>query len=129
MIAPNVHDILKKHQSQGDSCAIITATNDFITQPIADFFQTPLIATRAEKIKDTYTGRFKGHPCFSHFKVDRLKEWLTAGEQDYASSVFYSDSINDLPLLEHVDKAVAVNPDNRLLDIAKARNWQCIFHP
>ena len=113
------------HRSQGDHPVIITATNSFVTRPIANAFGiSDLIATEPEKIDGKYTGNVDGTPCFQHGKIERLHAWLEQSGVDFADSWFYSDSHNDLPLLEEVAHPVAVDPDDKLRDAAEQRNWQ-----
>ncbi len=108
-------------------CVIITATNSFITQPIAQAFGIEaLIATEPELVNGEYTGKVAGLPSFREGKVTRLNDWLAEKNwtmDSFESSHFYSDSINDLPLLECVSHPVAANPDNKLAEIAQARGW------
>jgi len=115
---------IKKHQNQGDTTVIITATNHFVTGPIAKAFGVDnLIATEAEIIDGKYTGKVAGTPCFQEGKITRLNEWLKSTAHDLKDSVFYSDSHNDLPLLEKVTTPVAVDPDEQLRTIAEEKNW------
>ncbi|MEK9993345.1 MAG: HAD family hydrolase [Hydrogenophilales bacterium] len=128
MITDDSLALIKKHKK--DLKVIITATNSFITKPICDFFQVEeLIATIPEIKKNGFTGRVIGTPCFGKGKVDRLNEWMKNKNLEWKSfkkSYFYSDSINDLPLLELVNKPIAVNPDLKLKSIAKKRNWHIL---
>lgn len=131
VIVPNIKasalDLVKKHQADKAVCLIITATNSFITKPIASAFGIEhLIATEPEMINGEFTGKVSGLPSFREGKVTRLNQWLAVQGltlESFETSHFYSDSINDLPLLECVTHPVAANPDNTLADIAKARNW------
>jgi len=119
--------LLEKHRAQGDTLLIITATNRFITGPIAAALGVDnLLASEPEVIDGQYTGRVSGTPCFQEGKVTRLKEWLAVHQQNLAGSWFYSDSHNDLPLLEMVAHPVAVDPDETLADHATARGWPMI---
>ena len=116
---------IKQHRDNGDTIVIITATNRFVTQPIADAFMVDdLIATDPEIIDGKYTGKVAGTPCFQEGKITRLNEWLEKTSHDLQDSVFYSDSHNDLPLLEKVTTAIAVDPDDQLKTIALDRNWE-----
>ena len=118
--------MLASHRDAGHECMIITATNAFVTAPIAREFGVPtLIATEIEESDGRFTGRPRGLPSFREGKVRRLEEWLAArgGWPAVSESWFYSDSANDLPLLDRVDHPVAVDPDARLLAIAKERDW------
>lgn len=116
--------LLRKHREQGDHLLIITATNSFVTRPIAKRLGvTDILATDPELIDGHYTGNFVGTPCFQAGKITYLHEWLKSNQHSLAGAYFYSDSINDLPLLEQVDNPVAVDPDERLTSIARERNW------
>ncbi|HUQ25128.1 MAG TPA: HAD family hydrolase [Burkholderiales bacterium] len=127
MIAPGARALVRRHRDAGDLCAIITATNSFVTAPIAREFGVPhLIATEPEAQDGRFTGRVAGIPCFREGKVRRLDEWLAGlGRRlaDYEESSFYSDSHNDLALLERVTRPVAVDPDEQLAAQARGRGW------
>lgn len=120
---------IQKHRKKGDIIVIITATNRFVTGPIAEAFQVDdLIATTPEIINGQYTGLVAGAPCFQHGKLTCLNEWLENTSHDLENSTFYSDSHNDLALLERVTTPVAVDPDDQLKATAKQRNWTiCSF--
>ena len=120
---------IKRHRDKGDYIVIITATNRFVTEPIAKAFQVDdLIATDPEIINDKYTGKVAGTPCFQEGKITRLNQWLENTHHDLVNSTFYSDSHNDIPLLEIVTTPIAVDPDEQLTSIAQARNWEiCSF--
>ncbi len=124
---PSAIELVKQHQADNAVCVIITATNSFITQPIAQAFGIEaLIATEPELVNGEYTGKVTGVPSFREGKVTRLNEWLAVKNwtlSSFESSYFYSDSINDLPLLECVSNPVAANPDNKLAEIAQKRGW------
>lgn len=120
-------DLVQQHLTAGDLCAVVTATNSFVTAPIARAFgvQT-LIATDPEYIAGRYTGKILGTPSFKHGKVVRVNHWLEGLSQrlhDFDESYFYSDSINDLPLLEVVTHPIVTNPSESLLAVAQQRNW------
>lgn len=120
-------ELLEWHRARGDYLLIITSTNGFITEPIARALGVDdIMATDAECIDGRYTGQLTGTPCYQEGKVIRLKEWLLTYNGDMKDSWFYSDSINDLPLLEVVDNPVAVDPDEPLEATAKERNWAVI---
>jgi HAD superfamily hydrolase (TIGR01490 family) len=123
-------ELVRRHLDGGDLCAIITATNSFVTAPIAREFGVPhLIATEPEMAGGRYTGRVAGIPCFREGKVRRLEDWLRAlgrRMEDFAESACYSDSHNDLPLLLQVKSPVAVDPDARLAAEAAQRGWPVI---
>jgi len=130
MISDAARALVRGHREAGDVCAIITATNRFVTAPIARAFGVEdLIATEPEVREGRFTGRVAGTPCFREGKLARLEQWLAARGQrlrDFAQSVFYSDSHNDLPLLERVTRPVAVDPDEALAQIAARRRWAVI---
>jgi HAD superfamily hydrolase (TIGR01490 family) len=116
---------IKQHRDQGDTTVIITATNRFVTAPIAEAFGVDdLIATDPEILNGKYTGKVAGTPCFQEGKLTRLNQWLKNTSHDLNDSIFYSDSHNDLPLLEKVTIPVAVDPDEQLKKIAEQRNWE-----
>lgn len=124
MRLPKADALLRKHREQGDFLLIITATNRFITAPIARALGVDdLLATDPERIGNRYTGRVKGTPCFREGKVERLQHWLEETGFSLDGSHFYSDSINDLPLLEAVTHPCVVDGDERLLAEARQRNW------
>ncbi|MEE8429293.1 MAG: HAD family phosphatase [Gammaproteobacteria bacterium] len=119
--------LLEQHRRQGDTLVIITATNRFITNPIAQRFQVEhLLATELEMSDGRYTGAVAGTPCFQAGKLSRLQDWLADRDEELASSCFYSDSHNDLPLFEQVSNPVAVDPDPRLARHAEAHGWPVI---
>ncbi len=127
-LRPQAVDLVRRHQASGDLCALVTATNDFVTAPIAQAFGiADLIAVQAERdAQGRYTGGWVGVPSFREGKVERTTAWLGQqglGWQDIAQSWFYSDSINDRPLLEHVSHPVAVHPDALLAELAAQRGW------
>jgi HAD superfamily phosphoserine phosphatase-like hydrolase len=106
---------------------IATATNDFVTRPIADLFNVrTLIATEFEVINQKFTGKVLNTPCFREGKVSKVKKWVDDNNFDLSKASFYSDSFNDLPLLEKVRNPVIVDGDDKLLEIGKNRNWDCI---
>ena len=103
---------------------VISATNRFIVEPICHRFGiSEIIATEPEQLNGRYTGRVAGVPSYQQGKVTRLQQWLEEKGESLAGSSFYSDSINDLPLLQVVDQAVVVNPDELLLAEATQRGW------
>jgi len=106
---------------------VITATNSFVTAPIAERFGIRhLIATEPERAGAGFTGRVAGLPAFREGKVVRLEQWLREHGGSLVGSHFYSDSNNDLPLLERVDHPVAVDPDPLLAELARSRGWPVI---
>lgn len=124
LMLPKAEALLRKHREQGDHLLIITATNGFITRPIAKRLGVEdILATDPEIADGNYTGNFIGNPCFQAGKITHLHEWLKSNHHSLDGAYFYSDSINDLPLLEQVDNPVAVDPDDRLANIASERGW------
>ena len=127
ILLPRAAELLARHRDAGDTLLIITATNRFITEPIAELLDVPhLLATEPEFTDGRYTGRSRGIPCFQHGKVERLGEWLAETGHTLAASWFYSDSHNDLPLLDQVSYPVAVDPDATLAECARQRGWPII---
>jgi HAD superfamily hydrolase (TIGR01490 family) len=119
--------LLQQHRDKGDYLLIITATNEFITGPIAASLGVDhILATIPELVDGTYTGKVDGTPCFQQGKVKRLDHWLQTSGQSLSESYFYSDSHNDLALLEQVTHPVAVDPDAQLSDHAKQQGWPII---
>jgi len=125
MVRPGTRPLIARHR--GATQAIVTATNGFVTGPIAAALGVPhLLATDLEEIDGRFTGRPRGTPCFQQGKVTRLHEWLASrGERlaDYDESWFFSDSMNDMPLLSIVTNPVAVHPDARLRSHAIQAGW------
>ncbi|MHC6227929.1 histidinol-phosphatase [Pseudomonas sp. X10] len=127
IILPKALALLQKHRDAGDKLVIITATNRFVTGPIARRLgvQT-LLATECEMHDGRYTGRSTDIPCFREGKVTRLERWMRENGYSLEDSCFYSDSLNDLPLLERVTNPVAVDPDPNLRAEAERRGWPVI---
>ena len=127
-LRPEAMALVKRHQDAGDLVAIVTATNEFVTRPIADAFGVPeLIALELQR-DDTgrVTGRIAGVPTFREGKIQRVLAWLDQREHrwdQFDRITFYSDSTNDLPLLERVSHPVATNPSPALEAIARDRGW------
>jgi HAD superfamily hydrolase (TIGR01490 family) len=124
-------DLIAKHRAAGDEILMVTATNEFVTEPIAKLFGIEhLIAVQLEIGADGwYTGRSRGTPSYQAGKVERVRQWLTERGKtwdDVTHSTFYSDSMNDLPLLEHVTEPVATNPDANLRALAIERGWKVL---
>ncbi len=122
--------LVRQHQAAGDIVAIVTATNEFVTRPIAEAIGVPeLIAVELERGADGWiTGEIAGVPSMREGKVVRTRQWLAARGWDWldVETTFYSDSTNDLPLLEQVDHPVATNPDPRLRTLALERGWRIL---
>lgn len=130
-ILPQARDLVAQHQAQGALCAIVTATNAFVTQPIAQALGiADLIATLPQQdAQGRYTGRIEGVASFREGKILRVRQWLQGlGHQlnDFEQTWFYSDSMNDLPLLEIVSHPVATNPSPTLRAIAQERGWRVL---
>jgi len=127
IILPKAQALIDSHRAQGHTLMIITATNSFITAPIAKRFGIDtLIATTPEIKNGTYTGDVVGVPCYREGKVERLNVWLAEYEATLDGSYFYSDSHNDLPLLQRVDNPVAVDADDTLRKYAEENFWQVL---
>jgi HAD superfamily hydrolase (TIGR01490 family) len=122
-------ELVRTHLDAGDFCIIITATNEFISTPIATLLNADLIiATELQVSNDMYNGKISGTPCYQDGKVSKLNAWLDQQETRFnlSDAVFYSDSINDLPLLQEVATPVAVDPDQRLLEKAESEGWKIL---
>lgn len=127
MILPKGLDLLEKHRQAGDQLLIITATNTVVTRPIANRLGVEaLLGCEAEIVDGTYSGQMVGIPSFQQGKVERLRQWARERAAALDGAYFYSDSHNDLPLLEKVDNPVAVDPDATLLAVARVRGWPII---
>lgn len=130
MIGSKARDLVHHHRAQGHRLVIITATNSFVTAPIAREFGVPeLIATEPEQSAGEFTGLASGVPCFREGKVTRLEAWLAQQTADWSSierSWFYSDSHNDIFLMERVSDPIAVDPDPQLSQVARERGWPVI---
>ncbi|KOF53117.1 MULTISPECIES: HAD family hydrolase [unclassified Achromobacter] len=129
-ITPAARELVQSHLEAGDLCAVVTATNSFVTAPIARAFGVPhLVATDPQYLNGRFTGRIQGTPSFKEGKVIRVNDWLAAMGltlADFSESFFYSDSVNDVPLLEKVSQPIAANPSPALREIARGRGWQVI---
>lgn len=127
ILLPAATALIERHRRAGDTLLVITATNRFVTEPIVGLLGIPhLLATDPEQIGGRYTGNVAGTPCFQEGKITRLEAWLTDNGGDLQGSWFYSDSHNDLPLLERVDHPVAVDPDETLSHHAHRRGWPVV---
>jgi HAD superfamily hydrolase (TIGR01490 family) len=127
MLLPAASELLEQHRQAGDQLLIITATNRYITGPIAAHLGVEsLLACEAEIVDGRYTGEASGTPSYAQGKVTRLQRWLSENGGNLQGSWFYSDSHNDLPLLRIVDHAVAVDPDDTLRGVAQAAGWPII---
>ena len=128
MMGSAARDLVARHRAAGDVCIVITATNSFVTAPIArEFGVEYLIATEPEQRNGEFTGRVAGVPSFREGKVARLEDWMAQrgwSWDSFADSWFYSDSLNDLPLLSKVKNPVAVDPDATLRTHAEQHGWR-----
>lgn len=130
-IGAAARQLVRAHLDAGDRVAMATSTNEFITRPIADAFGVhTLIATGLERdAQGCVTGRIRGVPALREGKVQRVEQWLQSQGlrlEDFDASVFYSDSTNDLPLLERVSEPVATNPSPALEAVARERGWRIL---
>jgi HAD superfamily hydrolase (TIGR01490 family) len=131
MLTARARALVRAHQDAGDLVAIVTATNEFVTRPIADAFGVPeLLAIELERDADgAVTGAIKGVPTYQHGKVTRVEQWLaaqSAGWGDFDRISVYSDSINDLPLMAQATDPVATNPSAALESVAAERGWRLL---
>ncbi len=131
-LRPSALDLVKSHQDRGDRVALVTATNDFVTAPIAGALGIgALIAVRLERgAGGTITGRIDGVPSYREGKVERVSQWLSRdglGWGDFQRISVYSDSTNDLPLLERATDPVATNPSAALKAVAQERGWRELY--
>jgi HAD superfamily hydrolase (TIGR01490 family) len=127
LVAPGTAGLLDEHRAKHHELMIISATNLFVSEPIGKMLGVPtVLATEPEIIANRYTGRFLGTPTYQQGKVTVLKEWVANSAHELGGAYFYSDSLNDLALLEQVDNPIAVKPDDDLRAIAEARNWKII---
>jgi len=126
-VLPAARELIEQHRRRGDRLLIITATNSFVTGPIAELLGVGhLLATEPEMADGHFTGEIAGTPAFQGGKLQRLHQWLSARPERFEQRWFYSDSRNDLPLLEAVDHPVGVDPDAELERIARQRDWPVV---
>ncbi len=127
IVAPSAPALLERHRMQGDELLIITATNRFVSEPIAQLLGVDeLLATDPEQANGRYTGAIAGVPCYREGKVRRFEQWLRERGERFDTVTFYSDSHNDLPLLRHVQRPIAVDPDDALRAEAGRLGWPVI---
>lgn len=127
ILLPCAQQLINQHKQRGDTLLVITATNQFVTEPIVNLYGIEhLIATTPELKGHKYTGKVDGTPCFQEGKVIRLNQWLKETGKTLENSWFYSDSHNDLPLLQLVENPIAVNSDEKLTAHAKELGWPTI---
>jgi len=124
ILLDKAQDCINNHKENGDTVLVITASNTFVTSPIVQRYGIEnLLATRPEIKSGRYTGKVSGIPCFQSGKIDNLMPWMAKNSETLEGSSFYSDSHNDLPLLELVDHPVAINADKILTSEAKKKGW------
>ncbi|MEO1941066.1 MAG: HAD family hydrolase [Candidatus Thioglobus sp.] len=124
ILLPKAQAIIDKHKAKGDTILVITATNSFVTGPIVKRYGIDnLLATNPEVKNGKFTGKVEGEPCFQKGKIAHLDRWLEQTGEDMTGAYFYSDSHNDLPMLELVDNPVVVHGDETLQKVAKERGW------
>lgn len=127
MWLPSAHKLIEKHRIQGDRPVVITSTNRFVVEPIvAQLGISDIICSEPEIVSGHYTGNFLEEPCFREGKIAKLERWLEKQGESIEGAWFYSDSFNDIPLLEVVSNPVAVDPDDYLTEHAKQSNWPII---
>lgn len=130
MLLPAARQVVAARLAAGDLVAVVTATNSFVTRPIAAMYGIDeLVATEPEMVDGRFTGRVTGEPCFQAGKIRCVADWLLARQRqlgDFSQSWFYSDSHNDLPLLDAVTHPVAVDPDTTLAAHARERGWPTV---
>ena len=128
-ISATARHAVAAHHTAGDCLAIVTATHSFLSEGVGQLLNLDVLAPQAEIHNGIFTGRISGEICFAKRKIACMNQWLADSGRslgDFSSTMFYSDSVNDLPLLESVNHPVAVNADARLAEIAKLRGWQCL---
>ncbi len=127
ILLDKAQNCINRHKERGDTVLVITASTSFVTEPIVKKYGiNHLLATEPEIKEGRYTGGVSGIPCFQSGKIDKLLPWLQENEETLTGSTFYSDSHNDLPLLELVDNPVAVNADKILTSIAQKKGWEVL---
>ena len=127
VVARQARPVIDHHQQRGDVVAIITATNHFVTEPIAELLGIEhLIATNPEIVDGRYTGAIDGTPSYQEGKIERAKAFVASQNTTFEHVTFYSDSHNDLPLLRWADTAIAVDPDERLAAAAREAGWPIV---
>ncbi len=127
IIKAKAHELIGQHREAGDEPVIITSTNRFIVEPICELLGIEnLIATEPAQVNGEFTGKVEGVPCFGPGKVTRASQWTESRSENLKDSYFYTDSYNDLPLLEQVAHPVAVDADEKLAAHAKKLGWKQI---
>ena len=127
ILLDKAQNCINQHKERGDTVLVMTASTSFVTAPIVKKYGiNHLLATEPEIKEGRYTGGVSGIPCFQAGKIDKLMPWLQKNQETLTGSTFYSDSHNDLPLLELVDNPVAVNADKILTKIAEKKGWEIL---
>jgi HAD superfamily hydrolase (TIGR01490 family) len=127
LFLPKAEKVINWHKDRGDTLIVITASNNFVTAPIVSHYEIDnLISTELEVLDGQYTGNVLGTPCYKNGKVEKLSLWLRSSKESLDDSTFYSDSHNDLPLLELVTNPVAVNPDEKLNKAVIKNGWKSV---
>ncbi len=128
LVLPKAEELVKFHKNENHTLAIVTATNSFISRVSADYFEiNDLLASEPEFKNGQFTGRLDGEPCYQEGKVTKVKEWLSVNKySNYDDIFFYTDSHNDLQLMEFCSKPIAVDPDDKLKEISIQKNWKII---
>ena len=127
IITKSGKEVISQAIENGKTVIIATATNDFVTKPIADLFNvSTLIATEFEIKNNSFTGNIVDIPCFREGKLKKVESWVKENNFDLSEATFYSDSFNDLPLLEKVKHPIIVDGDDKLKEIGNNNNWKCI---
>ena len=128
LILPKALDLVKKHQKNNDIVAIVTSTNSFISKISADFFNIKhLLASEPEIINKKFTGKMLGDPCYQEGKVLKVKEWIKLNKlYDHKEIWFYTDSFNDIKLMEFSSNPISVDPDSKLHKVSIDKNWPII---
>ena len=127
ILLDKAQNCINQHKERGDTVLVMTASTSFVTAPIVKKYGiNHLLATEPEIKEGRYTGGVSGMPCFQSGKIDKLMPWLQKNKETLTGSTFYSDSHNDLPLLELVDNPVAVNADKILTQIAEKKGWKVL---
>ena len=127
LFLPEAEKVVDWHRDKGDTLVVITASNNFVTAPIVNHYGIDnLISTELEVVDGQYTGNVLGIPCYKNGKVEKLTLWLNSSKESLDKSTFYSDSHNDLPLLELVTNPIVVNPDEKLNKLATKNGWNSV---
>jgi|TARA_B100001059_G_scaffold121919_1_gene121927 HAD superfamily hydrolase (TIGR01490 family) len=128
LILPKAIELVNYHINNNDILAIVTSTNSFISKISAEFFKiSHLLASEPEFIDNKFTGRLEGYPCYQEGKVSKVKDWIKLNSfNNYKDIYFYTDSHNDIKLMEYCTKPIAVDPDDKLKKVANKNKWEII---